>query len=177
MTDSAVITFIVMVSMAIALTYLGKGANVTPVKGDEGYFELKMNKFYKVLGIVAIVCVVTFIVGSVAYNELDSELLLGIIIMTIILGVPGLICLLYVTKYRVAFNNEQIEVRNIYGKVVTVRWAEIVEAKYNHFSYFLHLKVSDGRKIKIHQHLIGINTFLDLLEKKRGLTRSEIGLR
>jgi hypothetical protein len=69
----------------------------------------------------------------------------------------------------VVFDKTYIEVTSPLRKVTTSTWDKVVKTKYSHNAGLLTLIDSNGQKLKINHHLIGLATFVNLLESKTGL--------
>ena len=110
-------------------------------------------------------CAMIFVIAATVYNELDSVLIIGIIVMTLFMGIPSFIVLLLYTKCRVSFNETSFQVTNLYGKTKFAKWNDVVGMKLNSFTNFYTLTLYNGDKIKISQHLVGLKIFLDFLNR------------
>ena len=75
---------------------------------------------------------------------------------------------------KITLNSQRIVQRNMWGKIKTIELNEIKSIKFNRFS--LYLKISNGEKvIKCHDHLVGIEEIINMLNEKTNITRNQIG--
>jgi hypothetical protein len=88
-------------------------------------------------------------------------------------GLGVKLILLYLNHY-LLFDDQFIQVRNAKGVVTSIDWDKLQTASFNSFSGYFVLSTKTGSKLKVHQHLVGLNKFIELLEVKKGWTYSDL---
>ena len=165
----------ILTCIAISLTtgivfrYLKKSTQKSQLPLENGQYRLRIHKFYLILGLISFVVGLAMVIGSILTISPDITMYIMIFIMFLVFVGLGTLSILYYRNYYVQFDNSYVEVMNAFGKLSSMRWDEIKTAKFNFNSGLLTL-AGNGKRIKIHQHLVGINRFMNYLEKKTGWT-------
>lgn len=170
MNSSFYITAAVVVVTSVVMGYLAKSVSGEIKPNPDGRYLMQMHKTYKiggyaaiVLGVIIAACI--FLLDPVEWMGVTS--ILGLFVLFAGLGT---ICVLYFRNHHVLFNEEQVEVKSVFGSTGFFKWEDVVGAKLNKTSGDIVLKVKDGQKFRVHQHLRGINHFLATLENKTNIS-------
>lgn len=158
---------------AIAKHYMKKPTGKSIEADLVGNYTLRMQKTYNILGWFCTTLFVIATVGITFDNSTDGPSNAFAYVIPafgfLILGGGGVLCILYYRNHQVVFDATYIEVTNPLGKVKTSTWDKIIKTKFSHTTGLLTLTDSDGQKLRVNQHLIGLGTFVHLLESKTGL--------
>ncbi|UZR97852.1 hypothetical protein [Chondrinema litorale] len=77
-------------------------------------------------------------------------------------------------NHHLSFNEKTIIVSNNYGKINSIDWDQIKDIKFNAFAGTITIKSNNGIVIKIHQYIVGLKRFTDMIEKKTAWTAKEL---
>ncbi|SDF55051.1 hypothetical protein [Chitinophaga filiformis] len=134
----------------------------------EGRYILRMQKAYSILGWVCgmIACTPIVVLFFEVPSDISGWIALGFLFFS--MGFAAALCILYYRNHQVAFDKTYIEVTSPLRKVTTSTWDKVVRTKYSYNAGLLTLIDSDGQKLKINHHLIGLSTFVSMLESKTG---------
>ena len=141
------------------------------VKG--GRQELRMNEFYKWIGYAPII--ICGIVISMAFSNYKQEDLMWIGLTLVLFGGLGFALLSFYKNHMVVFNETSIYVSSWRGLEKNMIWKEVVNAKFKAMSGYLVI-YSKNDKLKIHQHMKGLNAFVLKLEEKSGINADQLNL-
>ena len=81
--------------------------------------------------------------------------------------------MLYYKNHRVIFDQNIIKATNIYGKTTEVEWKFIEEIKFSALSGMITVKSYD-KKAKLHQHLVGLISFIEEMEAQTKYTAQDL---
>lgn len=163
----------ISVAVTLAMSYLNSGANKSPSNHIGENIQIRMNKLYSIIGYIGLGISIAFSIGSIFFYEQGIEVLC--VLIWVILGGPGIACLLYHKNHKVDFDNDQFSVSNWRGKTNTYKWRDITEVQYKPISGYL--KVSDSsNSSKIHSHLIGLGIFIDRLDNLTKFKKNKLKL-
>lgn len=161
--------------VVIGLAFLTK-ATGKPVSPDQsGKLTLKMNRLYGVVGLIGLLFGLTFLIVPPLTTDHYStgEIYMAVIVLLLIFwgtGIPGL---LYYLNHKVCFDEDAIIVTDLFGKEQEVQWNNIESIKFKFSTGLLILK-TDDKKIKVHQHLVGLSQFIAFVERKTKWTNREL---
>lgn len=172
--DKFVLYAIVGISVTIALMFLNKVASRRSVSNEHGWHELRMNRLYQIAGILVGIIGLSFLL--IGLNEQDSTALIAVVIISLGFSALGFISLLWYLNHRLNFNEQFLSASNFYGKSTSLTWNEISNITFNSFSGLITITATDGKKIKAHQHLAGLNSFIELMEQKTKWTAKSLKL-
>lgn len=159
-------------AVSFSLSYMNKGTNQSVGRNAEGFVELRMNKFYQILGYVVLGLGFIILLVIIYYQEKEMTLIGALAILFVVgLGLP---VLLYYRNHKVYFNEETVTVISWTGKKQVIRWEEIQKISFNAFSGYLKL-FGLANKVKMHQHLVGLKEFIKMMEEKTNWTAKSIG--
>ncbi len=163
------ITFVVTLS----LTYLTKLTGKKVTADLNGKIELRMNKLYVIVGLISMIMGIGFALVFAFIGEFDRGSIIGLVIMLVFgLGL-GLPCLIYYQNHRILFDNQSIQATDGLNKTEKIKWDDIKSIRFNHFSGKLTIK-DTSKIIKLHQHLVGLSTFMKMLEERTKWTAEEL---
>lgn len=167
---------IVGVTVTAALSYLNKATGKHIDSNENGEFLLRMNKLYNIVGYIGFVTGLIVTIGPLLTDKPDFVTYLLVFLTFFILVGLGLLAVLFYRNHYLRFDNSKIEVRTPFAKTRTMEWAEIKKASFNPGSGFLTLIDEHGRKIKVHQHIVGLGRFVSYLESKTDWTAKKLKL-
>ena len=166
-----IITYaLIAISVSLALAYLKKGATTKFFLTGSGKLILRMNKLYAVMGLIG------FILGlfiTIMIVITKGPLLVAAIVLIIFWG-TGIPCWIYYRNHILKFDDKAIEVKSFYGKDGSILWSDISDISFNHFSGLLTILDNKGIIIKIHQHIVGLSSFVKMLEQKTSWTAEKL---
>lgn len=156
--------------ITIALEALVNKATGRRIAADfEGRYILRMQNAYNILGWVCGVIAGSPVVALFFEVPTDISGWIAFGFLFFSFGFAAALCILYYRNHQVVFDKTYIEVTGPLRKVKTSSWAKVVKTKYSYNAGLLTLIDSDGQKLRINHHLIGLATFVSLLETKTGL--------
>lgn len=129
---------------------------------------LSLNNFYKIIGWIGMTMTIIFIVGMVYISITEEWNLAGFIILivaTLLIGYISFLTLSWYYFYRVSFDSEYIIVTDRKGESQTIAWKDIDQIRFRHTQGYIKIE-ANGKVIKIHQHLVGLQSFLIEMEKQ-----------
>ena len=89
-------------AVSLSLSYMNKGTNQSVGRNAEGFVELRMNKFYQILGYVVLSLGFIILLVIIYYQEKEMTLIGALAILFVVgLGLP---VLLYYRNHKVYFN-------------------------------------------------------------------------
>lgn len=91
----------------------------------------------------------------------------------LLFSLGGIYLLLYYKNHSVFFDQKTITTTNLYGKTTEVEWKFIEEIKFSSLSGMITVK-GDAKKAKLHQHLVGLISFIEEMEAKTKYTAKEL---
>lgn len=147
-----------------ALYWLNKTAKTRIHPDKTGETTLRMNKLYFILGSLVSIMWIVFVafLSTSASNDWTIFILLILIVSIVSIG-PGIPCILWYLNHKVTFDNDRIHVSDIYGKMKTVLFRDIVSMNTNIFTGMLELKTQND-SVKIHQHLVGVKNLIERIK-------------
>jgi len=164
MIEKALFYGIISLVVLSILSWLNKAAKIKIYPDKTGETTLIMNKLYLILGIIVLMMWTVFVIFTFISmtNDWVAFFTTFLIISIVTLG-PGIPCILWYLNHKVTFDNDVIQVRNVYGKQQNILFKDIVSTNMNNFSGLL--KVStQNRSVSIHQHLIGVTTLTEKIK-------------
>jgi glucan phosphoethanolaminetransferase (alkaline phosphatase superfamily) len=174
MTEKIILYTIIGIAVSTALAFLSKATGTSIATDESGLYNLRMNKFYGMMGLVGLVFGLLFLIFlPLTAEQIDKGILTGIVLMLLIFWGTGIPCFMYYRNHKVSFDNNSIKTTNVYGKVKEIQWSDISDIRFNAFSGLLVLK-TNNETIKVHQHLVGLLKFIEHIENKTKWTRKEL---
>lgn len=162
---------IISIVSTIFLATLKDGHTQEIETNVEGNFELRMSKLYQFLGIGSILLFGGFSIYGVLFGDKTDAV--AAIITFIVLGGLGALMTIFYRNHKVWFNQQIITIQNWRGRKTSIEWGDIVKMHFNHLGGYLKIETKD-KVLKIHQHLIGLKEFTDLMEKKTKWTAKKL---
>ena len=155
------------------MAFLNKAASRKIVEREKDVYELRLNKLYLIVGLIAIV--IGFIGVIILLITLEINSLYMAIALNIFFTPLGLICYLWYHNHILTFNNSEISATSWLGKTSTLKWVDINDISFNALSGQLILK-GNSKVIKAHQHLVGIDLFVQTLKERTNLSIDNLKL-
>ncbi len=136
-----------------------------------GRLKCTLTPFYKWFGIT-LFFLISLLIILIPKNS-DSDFYIA---FSLFVFFGGISLILVLTYFRLNFvmDDKQINSRNFFYSSEILRWEEVKSIKFNHFSTSIIFKNKNGKKVKAHAHLHGISEILEMIEKKKGLTKQDI---
>lgn len=154
----------------IVYSFVNKGNKKVLELNPDGSGLLRMHAFYRVIGYLALLMTLILSIG-ILLNEEDAILI--VFFCWLIFGGMGVYLLMWYYKHEVSFDNDQIQVHSYLGKSQELKWSEIEEVVFSPLSGLLKMK-GKGKVLKLHQHLLGLSTLLDVMEKQTPFSKTEL---
>jgi hypothetical protein len=121
-----------------------------------------MNKLYAVLAIVLFMIGLFVVILIIATD--DSFFIAALFFL--FFCVSGFILWVYYKNHQVTFNDEIITVKNFSGKITSMQWKAIHNISFNLFTGLIYIIDTGGTTVKIHTHLVGLSSFIKIMEEK-----------
>lgn len=128
------------------------------------------------MGILSLVLCLVVTLGPILTDDPDTAMYIMIFFMFLLFGGLGLLCVLYYRNHNVLFDNSMIEVQNRFGKTKITTWDKIKKVSFTPTTGLLTFIDSDGQKLKVHQHLVGISRLVGVLESKTSWKAKDLRL-
>ncbi|MFC6999432.1 hypothetical protein [Rufibacter roseus] len=168
---------IIGVAVSLTMFLLKRSTGKETHKNEEGFIELRMPKLYAVAGIVGFGIGLIFLMAMVMVDDMSLGESIGI--TAVMLGIfwgAGIPCFLWYKNHRVTFDETTVEVKSVFGKVKKVNWQEIEHVQFHAFSGLIKLTDVYNTKVGVHQHLKGLYSFAEMLEKETDWNAAELKL-
>lgn len=160
-------------SISLLMLYLNKASGRT-IEAVEGVYQLRIHKLYQFIGIVSSVIGSVLLVLPLIYDGLAAlPVALGMFLLFTGLGVP---CILWYRNHHLIYNPEKISSKSWLGKSSEIYWKDIKNISFNSLSGLLLIEDARGTKVKAHQHLVGLKSFVEFMEQKTNMTARELKL-
>ena len=153
--------------------YINNSASRSVIKENNEQTVLRVNRLYQIMGIIGILIALVYIATAVYYHEVFMYLMA--IAMVGLFGGFGVPCFLTYQNHTLRFDDEKMVVSDWMGKIKTVYWKDIKTIRFNRFSGYIVIK-NDKTQVKISQHLVGLKTFLDMMENVSSWSARRLGL-
>lgn len=174
MTEKVILYAIIGIAVSTGLAFLSNAKGKSVAIDESGQFNLRMSKLYGIIGVIGLVFGLLFLIFLPLTTEPnDSGIWFIVILMLLIFWGAGIPCLMYYRNHRVSFDDNSIVATNVYGKVKEIKWSDILNIKFKVLSGLLVL-TTKNEIIKVHQHLVGLSKFIELIENKTKWTRKEL---
>lgn len=155
----------IIIVVSLLMVYLSKTSKKQPVLNKDGTMILKLDNVYGLVGytgvIISGVIPITDLLGIVESQE-DVLQIIGISVLSLILSIP---LILLARNYKVEVTEDIIRYYSITGKTREIMWIDINKVKFGKISLELSL-YTDYYKIKLHAHLIGFPSFIEIMKQK-----------
>lgn len=170
--DQIIFYGVLTLGISILFRWLSKASQKGIELNTQGFTFLRLHPFYRIIGYLALLMTLILSIG-ILLNEEDAILI--VFLSWLVFGSLGVYLLLWYYKHEVKFDQEGLEVSSYLGKVQQLQWSEIDDIAFSPFSGQIKLK-GKGKTLKLHQHLLGLNTLLDLMEAKTPFKKGELKL-
>ena len=155
----------VAISFAISMIINFRKKRASQEVGDnvKDEIELKIGKFYQIVGYHGIVMAFIFPIGALFYQE--TEMYIMGVTLFLLFGGLGLLLVMYYRNHRLRFDDHKIIVHSWRNKIEEITWQEIEEIKFNQTSGYLKI-MGINKKLLIHKDLVGLHEFIQKMEEK-----------
>ncbi|MEO1629025.1 MAG: hypothetical protein AAFV25_28025 [Bacteroidota bacterium] len=160
--------------MGLVMYYLGRAANQRLEGNPKLGMNLRMHRMYAAIGWVVVVFGLVISILCLV-DDPDNNRWIAFFLLAIIGGLGG-ICLLFYYNHRLDFDKERIGVVSWTGSRKELHWEQVTNIRFNGFAGYLILEDKGGTRIKISQHMVGLRTFVDLIEEKTNRSAKSWGL-
>jgi hypothetical protein len=161
----------------ITLRYVNKATNKNISTDVTRKYSLRIHRLYQIIGYAGLALCLILLIGPLFMpEEMNIASYIILLCCYLIFGGLGLLCTRYYNNHLVIFDDALIQVLSVSGVVKFMKWEDINTARFNAFTGLITISDQVGNKIKIHQHLVGLTKFLNLLKAKTGLTAEKIKL-
>jgi len=150
---------------ALIMVWLGRATAGAPLPSSTGVVRLRVITPVTVIGAVCLAIGAFFVIALFIPGMPVWFRLLISLPMVGLFGVLGAIIFLSGLRHEVFFSQQSVLVRDLRGRDRSFIWNEIATGKYHKLSNNLILVLKNGDRVKISQHLRGIDGFLLLLEQ------------
>ena len=172
--ENFIVYAIIGVAVTTALAFLNKAASKRTIKNEHGLYELRMNRLYQIVGGFVGLMGLSFLLLIV--GEQDLTALITILILSLGFAALGFVCLFWYVNHRLNFDERTVSATTFYGKTNTVNWNDVTSITFNSLSGLITLTSNNGTTVKAHQHLVGLNSFVELMEQQTKWTAKSLKL-
>jgi len=167
-------SLIVGVLSAFIMMLMSKKAQRSRIEEDKlGNSTFRLPAYFLYLGIAMIVMTVIFSVLIPIKNNEDifySILLFGLF------GIGGLSILLFYSSYLVNINDKEISFISTFKKEIRIKW-EGIDSIVNKPNQGKLVVLAKKKRLVIHHQVMGFHQILDIIEKKKGITKQELNIK
>jgi hypothetical protein len=164
----------VAIAMAFALLRNGSLQKRTP-EGD-GSILLRMHWLYAAIGGLGAALGLIFLVVMFFTSSQEKHSHSILMIMTIFFWLLSFPPLMLFKNHRLRFDMDKIESWNFWGNKSMVRWSEIEQVTFNHFSGYLKIRDKNGIRIKASHHLAGFKNLVAQMEMSTPFRAKDINI-
>lgn len=151
------------VAVKLAIDFLNKSANKEAEEDEHGRFILRLNRLYQIVGFISIVMGL-FGLSIILYFKESDIAIISLIIMGIFWG-AGIPCLIWYYNYKLTFDNRTVTVKSWTTKEETIDWSDIQDIVFKRWSGYIKV-IGENKRMTIHSHLVGLKSFIKMMEKK-----------
>ena len=159
--------------VTLFMNYLNRSANQGSIKNKFGKYELRMNRLYQIVGLISIFIAIVFLIAAIYYQ--DKEIYVIGFAMVLLFGGLGIPLLLFYINHKLVFDENKITSTGWTKKETTLRWDEITKISFSPFSGKIKVQ-GQNSQLNIHQHLVGLKEFVNLMESKTKWRASDLKL-
>jgi len=134
----------------------------------DNYYTLTMPKAYKVTGIIFMVLSLVSSPWFILSNDWKESSFFSIAL--IFMFVLGAVPFLFYKNHYLKFNDRFIEVRSLFGNISLCQWNDINGQKYNVTLGVFYILLKSGKRVAIHEHLVGLDRFKEMLHDKTNIS-------
>ena len=150
---------------ALIIGYLNKSARKKVRPTLSNHYVLRLHKFYWYFGIGSILLgLVGFIAAGLLVLDANGWVI-GLFFL-LLFGGLGFLCAIWYINHSIHFNNKMIQTTSVFKKKTVVTWDAISSVEFKATSGLLVFTDIKGQKAKAHQHLVGFNELLRMMEAK-----------
>ena len=135
---------------------------------------LHMNKIVRFTGLFFLLFCLIICLFQI-FQASAKVFYLGYIMSLLFAALGYSLCKLY-SNHWLKYNDHTISVQNVMGQVSDIKWNEIESVSYENITSFIKIK-GNGKHIKIHNELVGLEDFLEMFESKTNINVRDLGIR
>jgi hypothetical protein len=172
--SSWIVPVAVMVITPLIMKAIGRKNAIEPVSVD-GLVELRLPKFFGILGWVSVALAAGMAYGSVSIL-INGELGVGVFV-GLIAGMFGWMAFILVRdgrNHRLVYSDTHFSVTDGSRITRSCEWTDVVAGKVHPISKMIQLSTRDGRVLKINAYLIGSDTFFAELARRTNLPVADL---
>ena len=143
---------------------LQRGTTTPVTPAANGETTLRLSKFYAILGYVCL-GIVLLAIGGALFEE-DLTIWWAVLFLFLLFGGLGGACVLWYRNHQVAFTRHRLTVTDYRGKSETLRWEALTDVNYKPGWGYVYLHRAEGKPVKVSHHLVGLQSFLAMLEEQ-----------
>jgi hypothetical protein len=136
---------VIGVVITMFLKYSKKKSNKNVEIDQSGFFILRINKLYKIIGSISTGFAVVLGIVSIYLNKKEGYIVL--LTMSFLSVWLGIFILMFYYNHKFEFNDVNMRVINIYGRTKTMSWNDVKEIKFEPLKR-VYLSLFRKRKIK-----------------------------
>lgn len=156
---------IIFAVVIVLMKHLTSSSKKQPILNGEGVMVLRMNKNYSIFGYMNIaISAMIGIIPCLGLVETIGDTFIILCLVLFFIG-SGTLLVLVSRNTKVEIYDEKIRYYGITGKVKEIQWEDIRKVTFGKTSLELSL-ITMYEKIKIHMHMVGFLSFIELMKKK-----------
>jgi len=147
-----VITYMIVGAVVgMIMYYLNKSASTktVPIQGDS--LNLRLHKLYWYFGMGSIALGIAWFLLPGLTVEDGSGWLIGLLLL-LLFGGLGSICVLWYVNHTLSFDSERIESKSVFGKTTSIPWKEIENISFSALSGLLTFEDGLGEKVNVYAY-------------------------
>ena len=156
---------IIGIMVALALQYVNRSASNKPEVNSDQNSILRIHRLYQIFGYIGLAFGLAFLGGSI-FTEQETNVLVLMILVSSFFIFMGLAALVLYHRHKVTFDETRIKYYSIFGSQGEINFDEIENISFNPFTSYITISNVMGKKVKLHQHLVGIKHLLDKINKE-----------
>lgn len=170
------VPIIVSILVPLLLYFLNKASKQSAVALHDGSYELRMNKMYLVIGAAGALVGVLFLLLPILADEYSTKFFFIAGIMFLLSMGFSMPCLLWYKNHRLSFDKVGMYSTSAYGKVQSINWSDVNRVGFSPFMGVIDVTDKHGSIAKVHQHLVGVSSFVAMLQTQKSIHHFETEL-
>lgn len=170
------VPIIVSILVPLLLYFMNKASKRSPVAQHDGRYELRMNKMYLIIGVAGVFVGVMFLLLPILADEYSTEIFVAAGIMFLLFMGFSIPCLLWYNNHRLSFDEIEMRSKSAYGKAQSINWSNITRVSFSSFRGVIDVTDKQGNVAKAHQNLVGVSSFVAILQMKKSIYHFETEL-
>lgn len=167
----------VAVVLPLVMRAVGR-KNAAVVAPASGAVEMRLPKFFGILGWVVLLMTAGFVAAGVALLA-NGGIRIGVFLLAIggLFGRMSVVLIRDGLHHRVAYDDASFQVTDGAGVTRSSAWTHVVSGKVHPITKMIHLSTKDGQVLKINAYLIGSDAFFSRLAQHTGLPVADLVMR